>query len=109
MEEARAQVPFECLSRADLIDEESATLLRRAGCDAVWLGAESGSQDVLDAMDKGTKVGEIEEARVMLGRAGIKTGFFLQLGQNFHPTATPLSAAAGKTKTSSSPQRVSTW
>ena len=45
-----------------------------------WLGAESGSQRILDAMRKGTRVPEISAARTTLGAEGIRVGFFLQLG-----------------------------
>jgi radical SAM superfamily enzyme YgiQ (UPF0313 family) len=54
--------------------------LKQAGCDSVWMGAESGSQKILDAMDKGTTVPQIYEARRLLGEAGIKVAFFLQFG-----------------------------
>ena len=54
--------------------------LREAGCQEAWLGAESGSQRVLDAMEKGTTVQEILTARERLGAAGIRVGFFIQLG-----------------------------
>jgi anaerobic magnesium-protoporphyrin IX monomethyl ester cyclase len=46
----------------------------------VWLGAESGSQKVLDAMDKGIRVAQIEDASGLLHAAGIEVGFFLQFG-----------------------------
>ena len=48
--------------------------------ETVWVGAESGSQKILDAMDKGTKVEEIYEARRKLKEEGIKVAFFLQFG-----------------------------
>jgi radical SAM superfamily enzyme YgiQ (UPF0313 family) len=73
--------PFKCLSRADLLlrDGEVAAL-RRAGCRTVWMGAESGSQTVLDAMEKGIRVEDIREATRRLQAAGIEVGFFLQFG-----------------------------
>jgi radical SAM superfamily enzyme YgiQ (UPF0313 family) len=75
------KVPFKCLSRADLVVREGAAEdLRRAGCDIVWLGAESGSQKILDAMDKGLTTGEIAEATASLKAAGIRVGHFLQFG-----------------------------
>lgn len=76
-----APTPFKCLSRADLLlrDGEVAALAR-AGCSSVWIGAESGSQKILDAMDKGTRVEQIHEAARRLRAAGIKVGFFLQFG-----------------------------
>ena len=57
-----------------------AEALRAAGCREVWIGAESGSQKILDAMNKGTSVAEIREARRLLGAADIRVGYFLQLG-----------------------------
>jgi anaerobic magnesium-protoporphyrin IX monomethyl ester cyclase len=54
--------------------------LASAGCREAWLGAESGSQRVLDRMNKGTTVAELIEARRRLGDAGVRVGFFIQLG-----------------------------
>ncbi|HEX3843986.1 MAG TPA: radical SAM protein [Steroidobacteraceae bacterium] len=73
-------IPFTIQSRADLISERMAAALYEAGCREAWLGAESGSQRVLDAMNKGTRVAEINTARHRLGAAGIRVGFFIQLG-----------------------------
>ncbi len=76
-----AVIPFKCLSRVDLLLKEDAiTNLARAGCKTVWVGAESGSQKILDAMDKGTTVEQIYEATRKLKQAGIEVGFFLQYG-----------------------------
>src|SRR2546422_1005651 len=75
-----AAVPFMIQSRVDLMTEQAVTALAQAGCVEVWLGAESGSQKILDAMDKGTTVQQIVEARARLKVAGIKVGFFLQFG-----------------------------
>jgi anaerobic magnesium-protoporphyrin IX monomethyl ester cyclase len=73
-------VPFTIQLRADLVSVRMASALRDAGCKEVWIGAESGSQKILDAMNKGTRVGENIAARRMLRDAGIRVGFFLQLG-----------------------------
>jgi anaerobic magnesium-protoporphyrin IX monomethyl ester cyclase len=54
--------------------------LRKAGAQAVWIGAESGSQKILDGMEKGTRIEQIHEAARLLQEAGIKVGFFLQFG-----------------------------
>ncbi len=75
-----ALVPFSIQTRADLISERMAMALRDAGCTEAWLGAESGSQKVLDAMNKGTTVSEILVARKRLKAVGIRVGFFIQLG-----------------------------
>jgi anaerobic magnesium-protoporphyrin IX monomethyl ester cyclase len=73
-------IPFTIQTRADLISERMAAALRKAGCQEAWLGAESGSQRVLDAMNKGIRVAEIHTARARLRTAGIRVGFFIQLG-----------------------------
>ena len=75
-------LPFKCLSRADLIvrQADNVAALKQAGCDIIWLGAESGSQKILDAMEKGTTVEQIRQAARQLQAAGVKVGFFLQFG-----------------------------
>lgn len=78
---ADAAIPFKCLSRADLlVQHHTIPDLKRSGCTTVWLGAESGSQKILDAMEKGTTVEQIREASARLRSHGIKVGFFLQFG-----------------------------
>ena len=75
------QIPFKCLSRADLLTRAGEVeALARAGAQTVWMGAESGSQKILDAMEKGTRVEQIHEAARRLKQAGIQVGFFLQFG-----------------------------
>ncbi|GAB4445405.1 MAG: radical SAM protein [Anaerolineales bacterium] len=78
--EAEAVIPFKCLQRADLVNERRARALAQAGCKTVWIGAESGSQKILDAMDKGDKVEDIYNAARLLRANGIEVGFFLQFG-----------------------------
>jgi len=73
-------IPFTIQTRADLVSERMAGALAAAGCREAWLGAESGSQRVLDSMNKGTTVGEILRARARLKAVGIRVGFFIQLG-----------------------------
>jgi anaerobic magnesium-protoporphyrin IX monomethyl ester cyclase len=73
-------IPFTIQTRADLMSERMAAALAAAGCREAWLGAESGSQRVLDAMNKGTTVAEIITARGRLQTVGIRVGFFIQLG-----------------------------
>jgi anaerobic magnesium-protoporphyrin IX monomethyl ester cyclase len=75
-----ARLPFRCLSRADLLSSEAVAALSRAGCRTVWIGAESGSQRILDAMEKGNRVEDIRGAAARLRAAGIEVGFFLQFG-----------------------------
>ena len=75
-----AVIPFTIQSRADLMTPVAVDGLARAGCVEVWLGAESGSQKVLDAMDKGTRVSQIVDATRRLQQAGIRACWFLQFG-----------------------------
>ncbi len=79
--EHQAHIPFKCLSRVDLLlKEDNIRHLRSAGCRTVWVGAESGSQRILDAMEKGTTVEQIYRATRLLHEAGLEVGFFLQFG-----------------------------
>jgi radical SAM superfamily enzyme YgiQ (UPF0313 family) len=77
----KAIIPFKCLARADLLLQgDTVDQLRRAGCETVWIGAESGSQKILDAMEKGTTVEQIRLATRRMKEAGIRVAFFLQYG-----------------------------
>ena len=80
VQERDAAIPFKCLMRADQVTANVAAALRAARCRTVWIGAESGSQRVLDAMEKGTTVEQIAAASRLLQEAGIEVGFFLQFG-----------------------------
>ncbi len=75
-----AAIPFTIQSRADLITDTAVMGLKQAGCVEVWLGAESGSQKILDAMDKGIRIEQIAAARAKLKSAGIRACFFIQFG-----------------------------
>jgi anaerobic magnesium-protoporphyrin IX monomethyl ester cyclase len=80
VEELDARVDFKMQSRCDLMTSGAVEALRRAGCAEVWMGAESGSQRVLDAMEKGLRLEQIDAACQNLRAQGIRTGLFLQLG-----------------------------
>ena len=80
VEKLNARIPFKMQSRCDLMTRNSVAALKRAGCAEVWMGCESGSQKILDAMEKGIRVGQIYEARENLRQAGIRACFFLQFG-----------------------------
>jgi len=81
VEQKHARLPFKSLQRADLILKgDTIEALARAGAQRVWIGAESGSQKILDAMDKGTHVEDIYMTARRLHAAGIEVGFFLQFG-----------------------------
>jgi radical SAM superfamily enzyme YgiQ (UPF0313 family) len=80
VEKLDAAIPFKMQSRVDLMTANNVRALRRAGCAEAWMGAESGSQAILDAMEKGTHVEQIEKARENLRREGIRACYFLQFG-----------------------------
>jgi radical SAM superfamily enzyme YgiQ (UPF0313 family) len=73
-------VPFKIQSRADLMSDTTVAALKRAGCTEVWMGVESGSQAILDAMKKNLKLSAVRAARQRLAAAGIRACYFLQFG-----------------------------
>jgi anaerobic magnesium-protoporphyrin IX monomethyl ester cyclase len=73
-------VPFKIQSRADLMSPQTVSALQRAGCTEVWMGVESGSQKVIDAMDKGLRPSDVRTARERLSAVGIRACYFLQFG-----------------------------
>jgi len=81
MQKENIGIRFKIQSRADLlVNEDNVKALARAGCENVWIGAESGSQKILDAMDKGINVEQIQQATLLMKEAGIKPSFFIQFG-----------------------------
>ena len=75
---------IKCLSRADLlVKKDTLELLKQAGIKNIWIGAESGSQSILDRMDKGTKVEQIYEVTKKSKQLGINISFFIQFGYLF--------------------------
>ncbi|HEX3422619.1 MAG TPA: radical SAM protein [Sphingomicrobium sp.] len=80
VERADAQISFTMQSRANLMTERSVAAMARAGAREVWLGIESGSQKILDAMDKGTTVEAGRSATRLLKERGIRACWFIQLG-----------------------------
>jgi radical SAM superfamily enzyme YgiQ (UPF0313 family) len=74
------RIPFECISRADRINAEIADVLAELGCFRVWIGSESGSQKILDAMERGVTVQQVQSAVALCKSRGIQTGMFLMWG-----------------------------
>ncbi len=75
------KIKFKIQSRADLLLEENyIDDLVDAGLDEAWIGAESGSQKILDAMDKGITIEQIHQSTTLLKHVGVKVGFFIQYG-----------------------------
>ena len=80
MQRRGLKIPFECISRADRINPRIAGTLAELGCFRVWIGSESGSQRILDAMQRGVTVEEVHSAVALLKAEGIETGMFLMWG-----------------------------
>ena len=83
LEEARRHRiirPFECITRADRLNERMADALAELGAFRVWVGSESGSQRILDAMQRGVKVEQVRRSVELLRERGIETGMFLMWG-----------------------------
>jgi anaerobic magnesium-protoporphyrin IX monomethyl ester cyclase len=74
------RVPFECISRADRLNAEAADLLAELGCFRLWIGSESGSQRILNAMERGVTVEQVGAAVELCKARGIQTGMFLMWG-----------------------------
>jgi radical SAM superfamily enzyme YgiQ (UPF0313 family) len=80
IEAMHCALPFKIQSRADLMTHTTVAGLKRAGCTEVWMGAESGSQKILNAMDKGLRVSDVVTARSRLADENIRACYFLQFG-----------------------------
>ena len=71
---------YECISRADRMNEQVIQLLKKTGCKRIWIGAESGSQKVIDAMDRRVDVMHVREMIRLSRKYGIEAGTFIMLG-----------------------------
>jgi len=74
------RIPFECISRADRLTEPVIETLANMGCFRLWNGSESGSQRVLDAMQRKVNAADVREKTKQLKQYGIETGMFIMLG-----------------------------
>lgn len=81
IQEAGLDIRYKIQSRADLLLQD-ATIdeLAASGLEEAWIGAESGSQKILDAMDKGTRIEQIDESTRLLQSKGVRVAYFLQFG-----------------------------
>ncbi len=75
-----AIIPFECISRADRLNEEVIDLLKAAGCFRIWIGAESGSQKIIDLMDRRVDVNQVRDMIRLTRQKGMEAGTFIMLG-----------------------------
>ena len=75
-----AQIRFECITRAERLNDEILRLLKEAGCFRIWIGAESGSQKIIDLMDRRVDVNHVKKIIQDTNALGIETGTFIMLG-----------------------------
>ena len=76
----KVYIAYECITRADRMNEEVIDLLARTGCFRVWIGAESGSQKVIDLMDRRVETKKVQEMIQKAQARGIEAGTFIMLG-----------------------------
>ena len=81
LDERGLHLPFETITRADRLQSEDAVVaLRELGCYRIWIGSESGSQKILDAMERGVSVEQVRRAVKLAHKHGIRVGMFLMWG-----------------------------
>ncbi len=76
----RLRLGWECLSRVDTVDLDVATCMKRAGCERVFFGIESGSDRILNLMHKRVNVFQARHAVFAAKAAGLKVGAFFIIG-----------------------------
>jgi radical SAM superfamily enzyme YgiQ (UPF0313 family) len=80
LEQRGVRIPFECISRADRLNDEVVRALAQMGCFRLWNGSESGSQRILDAMQRKVIAEDVRAKTKLLQQHGIETGMFIMLG-----------------------------
>jgi radical SAM superfamily enzyme YgiQ (UPF0313 family) len=75
-----AVIPFECITRAERLNAAVIAMLKESGCFRIWIGAESGSQRILDAMDRKVEADRVKEMMIETRKQSIETGTFIMLG-----------------------------
>jgi anaerobic magnesium-protoporphyrin IX monomethyl ester cyclase len=74
------RIPFETISRQDRLKDDIIETLADMGAFRIWVGAESGSQRILDAMNRRTDVAGVRHVVQTLQKHGIEAGMFIMLG-----------------------------
>ena len=74
------RLQYECITRADRLTEEVILMLKKSGCFRVWIGAESGSQKIIDLMDRRVEVQQVREMIRMARKHGLQAGTFVMVG-----------------------------
>lgn len=80
LQERKLSISYECITRADRMNEEVIQMMKESGCFRVWIGAESGSQKIIDLMDRRVDVEKVREMIVLARKHGIEAGTFIMIG-----------------------------
>jgi radical SAM superfamily enzyme YgiQ (UPF0313 family) len=80
LKQRNLKIKFECITRADRMNEDVIKILKDAGCFRVWIGAESGSQRVIDLMNRRVDVNQVREMIKLAQKYKIQAGTFIMLG-----------------------------
>lgn len=80
IKEKGLKIQFECITRAERMNDDIIRILKETGCIRVWIGAESGSQKIIDAMDRRVDVNVVRDQLIATRVAGIETGTFIMVG-----------------------------
>lgn len=80
LEKRGLKLPYECITRADRLNESVISLLKKSGCFRIWIGSESGSQKIIDLMDRRVNVLQVRGIIKIAKQYGIEAGTFIMLG-----------------------------
>lgn len=85
MKRRNVQIEYECITRAERLNEEVLQMLKETGCFRIWIGAESGSQRIIDLMKRQVDINKVREMMNMTTNMGMESGTFIMIG---YPTET---------------------
>lgn len=85
MKKRGISIPFECITRAERLNDEVLQQLKEAGCFRIWIGAESGSQRIIDLMKRQVDINKVRDMMQLTQQYGIEAGTFIMVG---YPTET---------------------
>jgi radical SAM superfamily enzyme YgiQ (UPF0313 family) len=71
---------WDCQSRVNAVDEERLLWMRRAGCQHIQYGVESGSESILRKLNKGIQLDQVEKACELTRRVGMELSIYLITG-----------------------------
>ena len=72
--ERNVNITWQCTGRVNLVDEELFALMKKSGCTTLSYGIESGSQKILDNMNKGATVEQAKRAIEITRKVGLNVG-----------------------------------